>query len=112
MGFTIAISKNRVPFWKNVWLLAFIVVFVVVWANSLVGTTDISNWLLENILVFAFLLFLIGSSKDTSLVTLAIYSFVYTYACMSMALNTLMLITHLDFGFRMFLIHLEIIMTV
>lgn len=84
MDFTIAISKNRVPFIKNVWLLAFIVVFGIVWSNSLVGTTDISNWLLENVLVFIFLLFLIGSYKkyqfsDLSYLLICIYLCLHVY---------------------------------
>ena len=84
MGFTIAISKNRVPFGKNVWLLAFITAFAAVWINSLVGTTDISNWLLENTLVFIFLLFLIGSYKkykfsDLSYLLICIYLCLHVY---------------------------------
>jgi len=84
MGFTIAISKNRVPLRKNVWLLAFITAFAAVWVNSLVGTTDISIWLLENILVFIVLLFLIGSYKkykfsDLSYLLISIYLCLHVY---------------------------------
>lgn len=84
MGFTISISKNRVLFRKNVWLWAFIGVFGVVWANSLIGTTDISNWLLENALVFVFLLFLIISYKkyqfsDLSYLLICIYLCLHVY---------------------------------
>lgn len=84
MDFTIAISKNRITFKKNLWLQAFMVVFVAVWTDSLVGTTDISNWLLENILVFLFLLFLIVTYKkykfsDLSYLLICIYLCLHVY---------------------------------
>jgi putative membrane protein len=41
------------------WLLLFILVFIVVWANSIIGTTDVANWLIENTLTVISLLFLI-----------------------------------------------------
>jgi len=37
--------------------------FCIVWANSLIGTTDIKNWLIENTLTVIALLFLIVSYK-------------------------------------------------
>jgi len=46
MGFTIAISKNRVPVRKNAWIATFAVAFGCVWANSFIGTSNISNWFL------------------------------------------------------------------
>ena len=81
MSFTIAISKNRVPFGKNMWLVAFMLLFVAAWANSIIGTTDISNWLLENILVFVFLFFLIGSHKKYQFSDLS-YLLICIYLCM------------------------------
>ena len=35
--------------------MGFILVFLLVWVNSFIGTTDISNWMLENLLVLLFL---------------------------------------------------------
>jgi putative membrane protein len=81
MTFTTAISKHRVPFKKNLWLHAFILVFTAVWANSLIGTTDIANWFLENVLVFLFLIFLIGTYKKYQFSTLS-YLLICVYLCM------------------------------
>lgn len=81
MGFTIAISKNRVVLRKNAWLLSFIIVFTVLWANSLIGTTDTANWILENILVFFFIAFLIISFKKFQFSDLS-YLLICVYLCL------------------------------
>ncbi|SHJ07744.1 DUF2238 domain-containing protein [Pseudozobellia thermophila] len=44
-------------------LRIFMLLFVVVWSNSLIGTTDVYNWLIENTLTVVSLLFLIFSFK-------------------------------------------------
>jgi putative membrane protein len=84
MNFTIAISKGRMPFRKNIWLLSFIAVFVFVWTNSLIGTTDMANWLLENTLSFVFVIFLIVTYKkhqfsDLSYLLICIYLCLHVY---------------------------------
>jgi putative membrane protein len=84
MDFTLAISKHRVPYRKNAWLLAFTLAFGTTWVNSFVGTTDVSNWLLENALVFMFLLFLTGSCRkyqfsDLSYLLICIYLCLHVY---------------------------------
>jgi len=84
MSFSIAISKHRVPFKKNIWLFAFIAVFVFVWANSFIGTTDTANWLLENTLSFIFVAFLIITFKkhqfsDLSYLLICIYLCLHVY---------------------------------
>ena len=84
MPFTIAISKNRVPFTKNPWLLIFTAVFLFAWANSLIGTTDMNNWLLENALTFIFVFLLIISYKkhqfsDLSYLLICIYLCLHVY---------------------------------
>ncbi len=84
MSFTIAISKSRVPFKKNVWLIIFTIVFLFVWVNSLIGTTDMANWLLENALTFIFLFFLIITYKkyqfsDLSYLLICIYLCLHVY---------------------------------
>lgn len=84
MEFTIAISKNRVPFTKNPWLLIFTAVFLFAWANSLIGTTDMNNWLLENALTFIFVFLLIISYKkhqfsDVSYLIICIYLCLHVY---------------------------------
>lgn len=84
MNFTIAISKGRLPFRKNIWLLTFVAVFIFVWANSLIGTTDMANWLLENTLSFVFVIFLIVSYRkhqfsDLSYLLICIYLCLHVY---------------------------------
>ena len=81
MSFTIAISKDRVPFKRNIWILAFIAVFAFVWSNSLVGTTDIANWLLENTLTFIFVAFLVITYKKHQFSDLS-YLLVCIYLCL------------------------------
>lgn len=81
MEFTIAISKNRVPIRKNGWLMAFIIVFAFTWANSLVGTTDFANWILENTLSFIFIVFLITAYKKHQFSDLS-YLLICVYLCL------------------------------
>jgi putative membrane protein len=84
MSFTIAISKTRTPFSQNIWMKLFLVVFVCIWISTFLGTTDMSNWLLENTLVFLFLPFLFFTYKkyqfsDTSYLLLCIYLCLHVY---------------------------------
>ncbi len=58
MKFTFANSLNRTGFKQNYLLWIITVVFTIVWANSLIWTSDINNWLLENALTFLFLVVL------------------------------------------------------
>lgn len=81
MSFTIAISKYRTPFKKNRWLFAFIIVFAFVWVNSLVGTTDTTNWFLENTLSFIFVGFIIFTFKKHQFSDLS-YLLICVYLCL------------------------------
>lgn len=81
MAFTIAISKTRVPVSKNLWLMVFSVAFILAWINSYVGTTDVSNWLLENTLCIIFLLFLIVSYNKYQFSDLS-YMLICLYLCL------------------------------
>jgi len=81
MGFTIAISKNRVPVQKNAWILTLALAFVLVWSNSLIGTSNISNWLLENTLTFIFLFLLIITYKKYQFSDLS-YLLICVYLCL------------------------------
>jgi putative membrane protein len=58
MEFTFANSLNRTGFKQNYLLWLITIVFTIVWANSLIWTSDINNWLLENALTFLFLVVL------------------------------------------------------
>ncbi len=81
MSFTIAISKERVPFTKNLWIIFFAALFALVWANSFVGTTDLANWLIENSLTFIFVLFLIFTYKKHQFSDLS-YLLICVYLCL------------------------------
>lgn len=84
MAFTNAISVGRNTLTKNRWLQAFILVFFSVWMSTLMGTSDIGNWILENALVFAFLALLIITYRfyqfsDLSYLLICIYLCLHVY---------------------------------
>lgn len=84
MSFSIAISPFRTKFRSNYWMMAFLVAFLVIWSNTFLGTTDISNWLLENTLVFLFLAFLVYTYRkyqfsDLSYLLICIYLCLHVY---------------------------------
>ena len=84
MNFTIATFKKRVPFKKNQWLWIFLGVFISVWINSFVGTTDAVNWCLENTLTVIFFVFLIATFRryqfsDLSYLLICIYLCLHVY---------------------------------
>jgi putative membrane protein len=84
MGFTIAISNVRTPFRANHWLWLYISIFSIIWTNTLIGTTDINNWLIENTLTFLFIIFLITTFKkfqfsDLSYLLICIYLCLHVY---------------------------------
>jgi putative membrane protein len=82
--FTVAISSARTPFTKNLWLMAFVAIFLGVWADSLIGTTDMSNWRLENMLTVLAVVFLICTYRkhqfsDLSYLLMCIYFCLHVY---------------------------------
>ncbi len=84
MAFSNAISTYRTPFLKNKWLISLCVIFFSVWLNTLIGTTDMKNWIMENTLVFLFLGLLIFSYKkqkfsDISYLLICIYLCLHVY---------------------------------
>lgn len=84
MPFTIAISPSRTPLKSNYWLWLFIVVFSVIWANSFIGTNDMNNWVLENVLTFLCIGILIFTYKryqfsDTTYLLFCIYLCLHVY---------------------------------
>ncbi|MBK6352101.1 MAG: DUF2238 domain-containing protein [Saprospiraceae bacterium] len=81
MKFTVDTSKERIPFKSNKWLWLFIIVFIIVWVNTYLGTTDLSNWLLENTLTVLSLIFLISTFKKYQFSDLT-YLFICIYLCM------------------------------
>lgn len=84
MSFTVAISNYRTPLKANYWLWAFITIFATVWINSLVGTSNVHNWFLENTLVFLFVIFLCLTFKkfqfsDLSYLLMCVYLCLHVY---------------------------------
>lgn len=84
MKFTLAISPERVSLRSNRWLQACITVFAVVWISTLLGTTDINNWLLENALTFLAIGFLAFSFRryqfsDLSYLLICVYLCLHVY---------------------------------
>lgn len=82
---------DRKGFRANKMLIAMLILFVVFWLSTLIGTSDLANWLLENTLVFIFLACLIWTYRwfkfsDLSYLfifvylSLHIYGAMYTYA--------------------------------
>jgi len=61
--------------------MVFSVAFILAWINSYVGTTDVSNWLLENTLCIIFLLFLIVSYNKYQFSDLS-YMLICLYLCL------------------------------
>lgn len=53
--FTTASNKSRTSFRANHWLHGFILMFLSVWIITFVRTTDLNNWMLENLLVVIYL---------------------------------------------------------
>src|SRR6188768_3202319 len=84
MPFTLAISPARVPVQRNYLLIVLILAFLGIWISTLVGTSDITNWILENTLVFLFLGFLIFTYKkhqfsDLSYLLICVYLSLHVY---------------------------------
>jgi putative membrane protein len=81
MTFTTAISKFRTPFKENKWLMLFMAVFTVIWANSYIGNTDTANWFLENVLTFLLIITLLFTYRKYQFSTLS-YLLICIYLCL------------------------------
>lgn len=81
MPFTVAISSYRVPFRENRFLWLCLIVFFSIWTNTLLYTTDINNWLLENTLTFLFLSFLFLTYRKYTFSDLT-YLLITVYLCL------------------------------
>lgn len=84
MKFSNAISDFRVPFSQNKILWLCTVVFSAIWVSTLVGTTDMKNWLLENFLVILAIIFFVVTYKkhqfsDLSYLLFTIYLCLHIY---------------------------------
>lgn len=81
MKFSTAGSPFRVPFKSNLPLKIIVAIFFTFWAWTFIRTPNISNWLLENALVFLFIGGLILSYKKFVFSDLS-YSLMFVYICM------------------------------
>jgi len=120
MKFTYAISLSRTPFSKNRFLLIISSLFLIFSIITFIGTTDLANWLLENTLVFIFIIVIISTYKkfqfsDLSyllifvFLLLHVYGAEYTYAenpfgywlkdVLNLQRNQYDRIVHFSFGF-------------
>ena len=81
MKFSLAISKFRTPFKKNPLLIIMLLLFLALWASTLVGTTDMANWILENALVFVALGAVIFTYKKMQFSDLT-YLLLFVYLCL------------------------------
>jgi putative membrane protein len=81
MNFTNAISAERKSLTGNRWLQLFLFVFFSIWISTLLGTSDISNWILENALVIMFLVFLSVSYRHYQFSDLS-YLLICVYLCL------------------------------
>jgi putative membrane protein len=84
MQFTNAISVSRRSVTENRWLQGYILIFFSVWISTLVGTSNISNWILENTLTILFLVFLIVTYRyyqfsDLSYLLICVYLCLHVY---------------------------------
>ena len=87
MPFSNAISTVRTPYRKNPWLIALSIGFLILWVVTFLGTTDRTNWVLENLLVVAGVAFLIWSYprmqlSDLSYLLITIYLSLHVYGSM------------------------------
>jgi putative membrane protein len=91
MTFSTASSQERRTFKKDPFLWIFILVFTGIWLSTLIGTSDLNNWLLENTLVFLFIGGLVISYRNFKFSDLSyllitvflcahVYGAKYTYA--------------------------------
>ena len=81
MNFTNAISASRVKVASNRWIQFFLIVFFSIWISTLIGTSDINNWVLENTLVVLFLGFLVITYRKYQFSDLS-YLLITVYLCL------------------------------
>src|SRR3954471_13517086 len=81
MQFTNAISFGRKTVSVNRWLQSYLVIFFAIWISTLIGTSDISNWILENTLVILFLVVLTVTYRHYQFSDLS-YLLICVYLCL------------------------------
>jgi len=84
MKFSNAISDYRTPFGENRILQICAIFFIAIWGSTLIGTSNLSNWFLENTLVILALIFFITTFRkyqfsDLSYVLFTVYLALHVY---------------------------------
>lgn len=79
--FSTAANSERITYSANplLWLLTSS--FVTIWALTLAFTSDLNNWLLENLLTVVSLIFLLGTYKRYHFSDLS-YTFIWLFLCL------------------------------
>jgi len=91
MQFSTATAPYRNTFQQNWLLKLYSIVFLIGWLSTLLGTTDLANWFMENTLVIIFLSILVATYRKFTFsdltytfimvyLSLHIYGAMYTYA--------------------------------
>lgn len=78
---TTASSPIRFPFRQNYFLIGYLILFFALWASTLIGTTDLYNWIIENTLVVIFLLILALTFRRFQFSNVS-YTFIFVYLCL------------------------------
>lgn len=71
---TLSVNKGK----SSILVKIFLLIFLCIWSWTLLDTSDIKNWFLENTLTFLFLGILIGNNKKYPLSDLS-YTFIFVY---------------------------------
>lgn len=79
--YTTASSTERAVFKNDTILKVYVILFLSLWVSTLVGTTNLSNWFMENALVIIFLTVLILTYKKFKFSTVS-YTFIFVYLCL------------------------------
>lgn len=74
-------SLTRTPFRKNYYLISYLVIFFALWMSTLIGTTDLYNWVIENTLVVIFLGILALTFRRFQFSDVS-YTFIFVYLCL------------------------------
>lgn len=87
MAFTTTSTTGRVPFSDHLLLKVFLVMFLLVWTWTFMGTTDRANWWTENVLTIVFVGGLALSHRrfkfsDASYALMFVYILLHIYGAM------------------------------
>ena len=87
MAFTTASSPSRTAFKENALLKGYLLLFLLFWVWTFIGTTDRANWVTENVLTLIFIGGLVLSHRrfkfsDLSYTLMFVYILLHVYGAM------------------------------